>query len=92
MKKRYSEEQITKTIKRHEAGTKVPDICRELSISERTFYNWRPKYAGMEVNEAKRMKGLESKNTKLKTLFAEMLLEVEAMKDALSKSGKASRT
>ena len=85
MKKRYSEEQIIKAIKQHEAGTKVPDICRELGISEGTFYNWRAKYAGMEVNEAKRMKELESENAKLKKLLAEKLLEVEAMKDVLSK-------
>lgn len=85
MKKRYSEEQIIKAIKQHEAGTKVPNICRELGISEGTFYNWRSKYAGMEVNEAKRMKELESENAKLKKLLAEKLLEVEAMKDVLSK-------
>jgi putative transposase len=85
MKKRYSEEQIIKAIKQHEAGAKVPDICRELGISEGTFYNWRAKYAGMEVNEAKRMKELESENAKLKKLLAEKLLEVEAMKDVLSK-------
>ena len=85
MKKRYSEEQIIKAIKQHEAGTKVQDICRELGISDGTFYNWRSKYAGMEVNEAKRMKELESENAKLKKLLAEKLLEVEAMKDVLSK-------
>lgn len=85
MKKRYSEEQIIKAIKQHEAGAKVPDICRELGISEGIFYNWRAKYAGMEVNEAKRMKELESENAKLKKLLAEKLLEVEAMKDVLSK-------
>ena len=85
MKKRYSEEQIIKAIKQHEAGNKVQDICRELGISDGTFYNWRSKYAGMEVNEAKRMKELESENAKLKKLLAEKLLEVEAMKDVLSK-------
>lgn len=85
MKKRYTEEQIIKAIKQHEAGAKVPDICRELGISEGTFYNWRSKYAGLEVNEAKRMKDMEAENTKLKKLLAEKLLEVEAMKDVLSK-------
>lgn len=85
MKKRYTEEQIIKAIKQHEAGTKVADICRELAISEGTFYNWRSKYAGLEVNEAKRLKELESENSRLKRLLAEKLLEVEAMKDVLSK-------
>ena len=67
MKKRYSEEQIIKAIKQHEAGSKVADIYRELGISDGTFYNWRSKYAGMKVNEAKRLKELESENSKLKS-------------------------
>ena len=85
MKKRYTEEQIIKVIKQHEAGARVEDLCRELGISNGTFYNWRSKYAGLEVNEAKRLRELECENTKLKKLLAEKLLEVEAMKDVLSK-------
>ena len=85
MKKRYSEEQIIKAIKQHEAGAKVDDICRELGISNGTFYNWRSKYAGLEVNEAKRLRELETENAKLKKLLADKLLEVEAMTDVLSK-------
>ena len=50
MKKRYSEEQIITAIKEHEAGAKVDDICRRLGISSGTFYNWRSKYAGLEVD------------------------------------------
>lgn len=91
MKKRYSEEQIIKAIKQHEAGAKVEDICRELGISTGTFYNWRSKYAGLEVNEAKRLRELESENAKLKKLLADKLLEVEAMKDVLSKVVKPAR-
>ncbi len=85
MKKRYTEEQIIKAIKEHGAGAKVDDICRNLGISSGTFYNWRSKYAGLEVNEAKRLKELESENNKLKRLLADKLLEIEAMKDVLSK-------
>jgi putative transposase len=85
MKKRFSEEQIIKAIKQHEAGTKVEEICRQLGISNGTFYNWRSKDAGLEVNEAKRLRALESENSKLKKLLAEKLLEVEAMKDVLTK-------
>ncbi|EGG29637.1 Transposase IS3/IS911 [Aequoribacter fuscus] len=85
MKKRYSDEQIIKAIKEHEAGAKVEDICRNLGISNGTFYNWRSKFAGMEVSEAKRLRELESENNKLKRLLADKLLEVEAMKDVLSK-------
>lgn len=84
-KKRYTEEQIIGAIKQHESGIKVEDICRKLSISSGTFYNWRSKYAGLEVSEAKRLKELETENNKLKRLLADKLLEVEAMKDVLSK-------
>ena len=89
MKKRFTEEQIIKAIKDHEAGTKVDDLCRKLGISTGTFYNWRSKYAGLEVNEAKRLRELETENNKLKRMLADKLLEIEAMKDVLSKSGKA---
>lgn len=85
MKKRYSEEQIIGAIKQHESGSKVDDICRDMVISVGTFYNWRSKYAGLEINEAKRLKELESENSKLKKLLADKLLENEAMKDVLSK-------
>jgi putative transposase len=85
MKKRYTDEQIIKAIKKHEAGAKVEDICRDLGISNGTFYNWRSKFAGMEVNEAKRLRELETENNKLKRLLADKLLEVEAMKDMLAK-------
>lgn len=85
MKKRYTEEQIIKAIKDHEAGIKVDDICRRLGISTGTFYNWRSRFAGMEVNEAKRMRELEIENNKLKKILADKVLEVEALKDVLSK-------
>jgi putative transposase len=85
MNKRYTDEQIIKAIKKHEAGAKVEDICRDLGISNGTFYNWRSKFAGMEVNEAKRLRELETENNKLKRLLADKLLEVEAMKDMLAK-------
>jgi|TARA_B110000046_G_C12840342_1_gene333333 putative transposase len=85
MKRRYTDEQIIKAIKKHEAGAKVEDICRDLGISNGTFYNWRSKFAGMEVNEAKRLRELETENNKLKRLLADKMLEVEAMKDVLSK-------
>ena len=84
-KKRFTEEQIIKAIKEHEAGTRVPDLCRQLGISQGTFYNWRSKYAGLEVNEAKRLRELETENNKLKRLLAEKLLETEALRDVLSK-------
>jgi putative transposase len=62
MTKLYTEEQIISTINEHEAGAKVANICRSLSISFGTFYNWRSKYAGLEVNEAKRLTELDSQS------------------------------
>jgi putative transposase len=85
MKKRYTEEHIIKAIKEHEAGVKMDDICHELNISTGRFYNWRSQYAGLEVNAARHLRALESENNTLKHLRAEKLLEVEAMKDVLSK-------
>ena len=66
LKNRYRKEQIIKAIKQHEAGVKVNDICRELGISNGTFYNWLSKYAGLEVSEAQRLRELKSENAKLK--------------------------
>ena len=85
MKKRYTEEQIIGALKEYEAGSKVDDLCRRLGISTGTFYNWRSKYGGLEVNEAKRLRELESENNKLKKLLAEKLLENEALRDVVAK-------
>jgi len=85
MKRRYTEEQIVGAIKLHDAGKKTEDICRELGISQGTFYNWRSKYGGLEINEAKRLRALESENNQLKKLLAEKVVEVEALKDIVSK-------
>ena len=85
MKKRYTEEQIIGALKEYEAGSKVDDLCRRLGISIGTFYNWRSKYGGLEVNEAKRLRELESENNKLKKLLAEKLLENEALRDVVAK-------
>ena len=74
--KRYSEEQISKAVKQHEAGAKVGDIFREMGIALGTFFNWHSKYAGLEVNEAKCLKEIESENNKLKKILADRLLEV----------------
>ena len=85
MKKRYTEEQIIRAIQQHESGVKVDDICRELGVSSATLYNWRSKFAGLEVNEAKRLRELESENGKLKRLLAEKMIEVDALKDVIGK-------
>ena len=85
MKKRYSDEQIIKALKQHEAGAKVEDLCRSLGISTGTFYNWRSKYGGLEVSDAKRLREMEAENRQLKKLLAEKVLEVDALQDVLAK-------
>ncbi len=83
--KRFSEEQIIGILKQAQAGIKIVDLCRQHGISDATFYNWRSKYGGMEVSEAKRLKALENENRQLKNLLADAMLENRAIKDVLSK-------
>lgn len=82
---RFTEEQIIGILKQAEAGMKVVDLCRMHGISDATFYNWRTKYGGMDVSEAKRLKQLEDENRKLKQMLADALLDNRALKDVLSK-------
>jgi putative transposase len=84
-KKRFTDEQIINAIKEHDAGVKVDEICRKYGISNGTLYNWRSKFAGIEVNDAKRLREFEQQNAKLKKLLAERMIEIDAMKDELSK-------
>ncbi len=88
MKKRFSEDQIHKILKESESGVSTPEICRKYGISGNTFYRWRSKYGGLELSDLKRMKVLEEENSKLKKLFAEQALELEAIKMLLEKSGE----
>jgi putative transposase len=84
-KKRFTEEQIIAVLKESEAGAATKELCRKHGISEPTFYNWKAKYAGMTVSEARRLKELESENAKLKKLLAEAELDKAALKDLLGR-------
>ena len=84
-RKRHTEEQIIAILKEHEAGVKTADLCRKHGISEASFYNWKAKYGGLEVSEARRLKGLESENARLKKLLADAMLDNAALKDLLAK-------
>jgi putative transposase len=85
MKKRFTESQIVSAIKKQEGGISVKDICRELGISEPTFYNWKAKFGGMSVSDAQRLRALEDENGKLKRLLADAMLDKAALNDLLSK-------
>ena len=83
--KRFSEEQIVGVLKEVEAGAKVMDVCRKYGISDATYYNWKAKYYGMEINELRRLKQLEDENKKLKQLVADQALDIQGLKHVLSK-------
>ena len=85
MKKRFTESQIVAAIKKQEAGIPVKEICREIGISEPTFYNWKAKYGGMEASDVARLKELEKENAELKKMFAEASIEIRAMKNLIEK-------
>jgi putative transposase len=82
---RFTEEQIIGVLKEHEAGAKAADLARKHGVSEATLYNWKAKYGGMDVSEAKRLKQLEEENAKLKKLLAEQMLDAAALRELLAK-------
>jgi len=86
-KSRHSEEQIIGVLKQMEAGRKVGELAREVGVSEATLYTWKSKYGGMEVSEARRLRGLEEENRRLKQLVADLSLDKEALKVVIRKNG-----
>ena len=84
---RFSQEKIIDILKEAECETgTIGELCRRHGISEQTFYRWRSKYGGLSVSEARRLKGLEKENFRLKRLLAERDVEIDVMKDLLSKN------
>ena len=84
-KTRYCESQIVKALKEVEGGRNVKAICREYSISEATYYNWKSKYGGMEASDIKRLKELEDENRRLKQMYAYLSLDHKILKDIVEK-------
>jgi putative transposase len=84
-KARFTESQIVASIKKQESGISTKEICRELGISEATFYNWKAKYGGMELNDVKRMKEMEAELSQYKKIVAELTFENRAMKGLIEK-------
>lgn len=84
-RKRFTEEQIITILKEHEAGSSVVDLARHHGVAENTIYRWKSKYGGMEVSDAKRLKALEAENNKLKRLYADAMLDNQALREINAK-------
>jgi putative transposase len=82
---RFTEEQIISVLREQEAGAKAAYLARKHGISEATLYNWKAKYGGLDVSEARRLQALEEENAKLKKLLADFTLDNVALKELLSK-------
>jgi putative transposase len=85
MKKRFTEQQIAFALRQAEAGTPISDIIRKMGISDATFYRWKKQYAGLGINEIRRLKQLEEENRKLKQIVADLTLDKQMLQDVLSK-------
>lgn len=79
-KKHFTAEQIVKVLREVEGGLAVAEVCRRHNISEQSFYRWKKKYGGMEIDEAKRAKALEQENARLKRMVADLMLDNELLR------------
>ena len=84
-KSRFTDSQIIAVLKQAEAGTPVPDLCRQHDISSATFYKWRSKFGGMDASMVSQLKELQDENRRLKKMYADAQLSAELLKEALSK-------
>jgi putative transposase len=82
---RFTEEQIIGILREQEAGQTTTEVCRKHGISSATFYKWKAKFGGLEVSDARRLRGLEDENAKLKKLLAEAMLDNAILKDVATK-------
>jgi len=86
-KAKHTEEKIIGAVKQLEAGRSVKELARELGVTDQTLYNWKSKYGGMEVSEAKRLRALEDENRRLKEMVADLSLDREVLKGVIRKNG-----
>jgi len=84
-KKRFSVEQITSVLQQVAAGVSVGDVCRQVGVSEQTFYRWKKEYGSMLPSEARELKQLRDENTKLKRLVADLSLDKVMLQDVVQK-------
>jgi putative transposase len=85
MKKKYSVEQIVSVLKQAEVGVPIAELIRKVGISEQTFYRWKSKYVGLEVDQVRQLKQLRDENTRLKQLVAELTLDKTMLQDVIRK-------
>jgi putative transposase len=83
MKKKFSVEQIVSVLKQAEVGVPIAELIRKVGISEQTFYRWKSKYVGLEVDRVRQLKQLRDENTRLKQLVAELTLDKTMLPDVL---------
>ena len=86
-KTKHTEEQMIGAVKQLESGRPAKDLARELGVTDQTLYNWKSKYGGMEVSDAKRLRGLEDENRRLKEMVADLSLDREVLKGVIRKNG-----
>ncbi len=84
-RKRYSEEQILRILGEASNGQSIAKTCRKYGVSEQTVYRWRSKFGGMDLSEMRRMKELEEENRRLKKIVAQQAMDIDALKDVVSK-------
>lgn len=82
---KFSEEQITYALRQHEAGMAAEELCRQLGVSQATFYAWKKKYAHLGVTELREMRQLREENARLKRLVADLTLDKQILSDVVKK-------
>ena len=85
-KSRYTEEQIAFALRQAELGTKVEEVCRQMGVSQATFFRWKQLYGGLGPSELRRLRQLEEENRKLKKLLAESMMDVSTLREMLGKN------